>query len=79
MSRTLTAVLADALQLPVDERERVALMLLDSVGKAPPDEGLDEAWGEEAERRLADWRGGRALARSWDEVRADLQQKLRGP
>jgi putative addiction module component (TIGR02574 family) len=79
MSRTLTTVLADAMTLPVEEREHVALMLLDSVGKAPPDDALDEAWSEEAERRLTEWRDGVASTRSWEEVRADLRAKLRGP
>ncbi|MFO0607249.1 MAG: addiction module protein [Polyangiales bacterium] len=78
MSRSSNAILADAMQLPSEERERIALTLLDSIGKAPDDE-LDDAWREEVARRLDDLHEGRAIARPWDEVRADLRAKLRGP
>ena len=49
MSRSSNAILADAMQLPSEERERIALTLLDSIGKAPDDE-LDDAWREEVAR-----------------------------
>lgn len=67
------------MQLPTEERERIALTLLDSVGKGPVDDELDDAWCEEVAQRLADRRGGRATARPWDAVRTDLLAKLRGP
>lgn len=78
MSRSASAVLEDALQLPSDERELVALSLLESLGKSPPDDDLDETWSEEAHRRLSEWRAGAAVARPWDEVGAALRAKLRG-
>jgi len=67
------------MQLTDDERERVALTLLDSLGKAPPEEELDEVWSAEATRRLAEWRSGVAGARPWGEVLSGVQAKLRGP
>ncbi len=76
MSRDSNAVLAEALTLSPGERERIALVLLESI-EASADEGaVDELWRAEVERRIEAWRSGRSTARPWSEVEADLRQRV---
>jgi putative addiction module component (TIGR02574 family) len=67
-------LLDEALALSEDEREILALQLLESLG--PRDAGWEEAWGAEIERRLEEVRSGKVELRSWDEVHAELRARL---
>jgi putative addiction module component (TIGR02574 family) len=67
MSAQARRVLDSALKLSHQEREVLAVILLDSVGE-PADE-VDAAWREEVRRRVADLRSGRVKAIPWAEVR----------
>jgi putative addiction module component (TIGR02574 family) len=42
-----------------------------------PDDGVEEAWAAEIERRIADYRAGRARMIPWSEARAYLHRSDR--
>ena len=44
----------------------------------PADDGVEEAWSAEIERRLADYRAGRIKTIPWSEVRARLHRADEG-
>ena len=58
MDASLTKIEAEALQLTAAERVRLADHLLASVAGDP---GIDQAWAEEVERRLAEMEAGAPL------------------
>jgi putative addiction module component (TIGR02574 family) len=70
------AVLAEALQLPPEERADVAKRLIASLD-GPEDEDVEAAWLAEVERRLQDVDRGTASAEPWDVVRERLATRLR--
>jgi putative addiction module component (TIGR02574 family) len=57
MSKSVDAVVAEALQLTAEERARVADQLLASLSE---DADIEQAWATEVERRLAEIESGRA-------------------
>ena len=65
---TAEKLLAEAMQLPADEREDLAARLLDSLEPAP---GISIEDKDEIERRAAEARSG-APGVSWDEVKREL-------
>ncbi len=74
MSRS--TVLAEALQLPPEERADVAKMLIASLDD-PEEEGVEAAWLEEVERRLQDVDRGTAALEPWETVRDRIAARLR--
>ena len=74
MSRN--TVLAQALQLPPEERADVAKHLIASLDD-PADEGVEAAWLAEVERRLQDVDRGTANFEPWEVVRARIAARLR--
>jgi putative addiction module component (TIGR02574 family) len=68
-------LLAAALALPLDERADLARELIASLD-GPPDVDADAAWGEEIERRIADWRAGRTKGVPWPEAEARILARL---
>ena len=74
MSRN--AVLAQALQLPPEERADVAKRLIASLDE-PADEDVEAAWLTEVERRLQDVDRGTAKFEPWEVVRARIATRLR--
>lgn len=60
----------EALALPDDERELLALDLLASLQRV--DAGWEDAWTQEIERRLDDVRSGRVETIAWDDVKRSL-------
>ena len=69
-------VLAQALQLPPEERADVAKLLIASLDDAA-DEGVEAAWLAEVERRLQDVDRGTAKFEPWEAVRARIAARLR--
>jgi putative addiction module component (TIGR02574 family) len=65
MSPSLARIEAEALQLSVEERVRLADHLLASVAG---DREVEEAWAEEVERRLAEVEAGATLISLEDAV-----------
>ncbi len=70
------AVLAQALQLPPQDRADIAKCLIESLD-GPPDEGVEESWITEVERRLQASDEGRASVEPWEDVRARIAARLR--
>ena len=73
MAATLAQITADALALPPEEREQLAVSLWDSLpeGGALP---LSKEWEEEIKRRIQEVEDG-AETFSLEEVMAELKQK----
>ncbi|MGK3959349.1 addiction module protein [Sorangium sp. So ce118] len=69
------AVLAEALQLPPEERGDVAKRLIASLD-GPADDDVEAAWLVEVERRLQDVDRGTAKVEPWDAVRERLARRL---
>lgn len=73
MTRAVEELYEQASQLPVEDRAELAGKLLESI-EEPPDEGIEEAWAAEIERRIAEYRAGRVKSIPWSEVRAHLHR-----
>lgn len=74
---TAEELLAQALQLPKEQRLRLADQLLDSVGEysETDDDELDPELREELERRLKSIEDGTAVLLDGDEVMRELRAK----
>jgi len=73
MTRAVEELYEQASQLPEHDRAELAGRLLESI-EDPPDEGVEEAWAAEIERRMAEYRAGRVKTIPWSEVRAHLHR-----
>ncbi len=72
-------VLAAALQLPATERAAVVAELIDSLDElGPPDEGIEQAWAVEAQRRLAEVDAGAVKPIPWAEARSRILAAANG-
>ena len=72
MAASTGALLSQALELPEDERESLALALLDSL-HGPRDSGdVEGAWAAEIRRRVDDYEAGRIGAVPWSQLRDEL-------
>jgi putative addiction module component (TIGR02574 family) len=71
MPRDAAEVLKDALELPLEARAALIVPLLDSLD-TEVDEGIEEAWREEIQRRLEDIDSGATQLVPWDEARRRL-------
>jgi putative addiction module component (TIGR02574 family) len=69
--------LAAALELPERDRAEIAARLLESLDEAEQ-EGVDEAWAREIERRCAALDSGEAVTSDWDEFRARIERDIFG-
>jgi putative addiction module component (TIGR02574 family) len=68
MSHTAEDVLTSALSLSAEERGKVAATLIGSLDEQV-DEGADEAWATEVQRRLAEIDTGKVQLILWEEAR----------
>lgn len=77
MSKMLSEIARDALELPVAERRTLARLLLD-VSDADHDFSpeVEAAWEEEIVRRLRAVENGTAKSRSAEEVFVDLDRRF---
>jgi putative addiction module component (TIGR02574 family) len=73
MTRAVEELYEQASQLPQADRAELAGLLLESI-EDPSDEGVEEAWAAEIERRMAEYRAGRVKTIPWSEVRAHLHR-----
>jgi putative addiction module component (TIGR02574 family) len=72
-------VLAAALQVPTNERAAVVAELLESLDDpGPADEGVEQAWAEEAWRRLAEVDAGTVTPIPWAEARRRILAAANG-
>jgi len=75
MARPVQELYEKASGLPAADRAELAGLLLDSLEE--PEEGVEEAWAAEIERRMDDFDAGRAETISWAELRAHLHRSDR--
>lgn len=77
MSSAFDSVLDQALQLPVEERSRIATRLIESVDEAEDEQVfLSEPWKEEIKQRIENLRQGTAKSVPHDAVMNGLRQML---
>jgi putative addiction module component (TIGR02574 family) len=76
MTRIVEDLYAKASELPSEDRAELAGRLLASI-EEESDEGVEEAWAAEIERRMADFRAGRVKTIPWSELRAHLHRTSR--
>lgn len=76
MARAVRELYAEASELNPSERAELAGLLLESIDE-PIDDGVEEAWAIEIERRMAEYRAGRVKTTPWSEVRARLHRSGR--
>jgi putative addiction module component (TIGR02574 family) len=76
MSQRVTDVLNKALALSSQERGLLIDRLVESLDDAPPDEGAEEAWGEEIKRRVEEIRSGKVKMIPGEEVLRDLANEF---
>ena len=67
--------LATALELPERQRAEIAVRLLESLDDSQ-DEGVDEAWAREIERRCAALDSGEAVTSDWNEFRSRIERDI---
>lgn len=75
MTATFDSVLEHALQLPVEERSRIASRLIESV-EEPDEVEVSPVWRAEVVARMESIRQGTARLIPHDEVMAGIRQKL---
>ena len=71
------SVLNDARQLSADERSR----LIDALWELAPADSvpaLHEDWGDEIERRMAEYHAGKAELTTWEIIRDESLRRIRG-
>jgi putative addiction module component (TIGR02574 family) len=75
MARKFSEIESELAKLPVSERAKLALALVESL--EPEEEGdVAEAWRLEAERRYEQFRRGEVTAIPGEEVFANLRRRL---
>lgn len=75
MTAEVCKLLEQALSLSVEEQEALADSLISNLG-GKVEEGVQEAWESEINKRLADLDSGKAKTTSWTEVRQRNLAKL---
>lgn len=76
MPRGTRELLAEALELPLDERAKMAAELLESLAAAETD--VEEAWAREIERRVAAARAGELESTDWRTVLDRVEREVLG-
>jgi putative addiction module component (TIGR02574 family) len=76
MGREARDLLEEALELPPDERVKMAAELLDSLQEA--EAGVEEAWATEIQRRVAAARAGELASTDWRTVLARVEREVLG-
>jgi len=75
MTQAAEEILQQALQLPEEDRERIADSLLRSV-HGDDESTFEEEWGPEIQRRIAEIDEGKVEMRPWDETLERLEKRL---
>jgi putative addiction module component (TIGR02574 family) len=68
-------ILADALRLPTEARASLAGRLLQSLDEQEPDEGVEAAWDDESQQRMAAIDNGTMKLMPWSDVRRQLLER----
>ena len=75
MTRRAKKLLDEALELDPSDRADLAATLLESLDGEPED-GIEEAWAQEVERRVAEVESGALRTIPWSEARQALLKRL---
>ena len=78
MARSARELFEEALRLDPEQRAALAGLLIESL-EPESEEGVEQAWVAEIERRMAELDSGTVQTISWDELRARLYGRLSGP
>jgi hypothetical protein len=76
MARAATDLLHEALELPLDERAKMAAELLESLHEAEPD--VEAAWAEEIQERVSAIRAGELHGTDWRVVLDQVEKDVLG-
>lgn len=76
MTRATRELLAEALELPLDERAQFAAELLESLQEA--ESAVEEAWAEEIRKRAAAARAGDLASTDWRTVLDRVEKEVLG-
>jgi putative addiction module component (TIGR02574 family) len=76
MARGTRELLSEALELPLDERAKMAAELLESLEDVEAD--VEEAWAREIERRVAAARAGELASTDWRTVLDRVEREVLG-
>ena len=74
MAKSARELFEEAMRLDPKERATLMRLLVDNLD-AEPEEGAEEVWRAEIERRIAELDSGQIQAVSWEELRARLYQR----
>ena len=74
MARSALELFEEAMRLAPEERATLMRLLIDTLD-AESDEGVEDAWRVEIERRMAELDAGTVQAVSWEELRARLYRR----
>jgi len=74
MTKSARELFEEAMRLDPKERATLMRLLVDNLD-AEPEEGAEEVWRAEIERRIAELDSGQIQAVSWEELRARLYQR----
>jgi putative addiction module component (TIGR02574 family) len=77
MTPQVPELLEKALALSAQERGLLIDRLIETLDDEPADEGVEEAWAKEVERRMGDIRSGRVEIIPGEQVRERLKARLR--
>jgi len=78
MARTLDQLRRDALKLDVEERGALADFVAESL-MTEDELSIQQAWIEEAQRRVAEMKAGKGKSYPLDEVMRELRAKYEAP
>jgi putative addiction module component (TIGR02574 family) len=76
MTRATRDLLAEVLELPADERAKLAAEVLESLEEA--EEGVEAAWASEIEARVAAARAGELEGTDWRSVLDRVEREVLG-
>jgi len=74
MARSARELFEEAMRLDPEQRATLMRLLIESLD-AESEEGVDDAWMAEVERRMAELDSGAVETLSWDELRARLYRR----
>ena len=74
MARSARELFEEAMRLDPEQRATLMRLLIESLD-AQSEEGVDDAWMAEVERRMAELDSGAVQTLSWDELRARLYRR----
>ena len=72
MSENFKQILENVKQLNPQERALMAHVIISSL-ETVPDEGVDLAWSELAEKRFNDLKNGKVKPVSWDQIKKGIK------